>query len=284
LAVGLAHANITSLLLNAGAYHKVRNLQHKTSIEEARESGNYQIVDLIESTVRTIKQTKLHEMQQLNGQQAAKIERQANRIEQLEMLTQRMTNLELKEEQTAISTTLLPIHSSENQARLEIRLDEFHQRIAMTSIKTQLLQKPTRQKVVINDASETIKQISVLRQEHQTQKQAISFLYDKMKDAHKVHFETKYFQPQDIAAFSDGTYNIPIPEGFEEKDCSFLSISRGSNKGENKPISRALAHRLVSPYYAPNGDWLEAVSGVFAAKSVMDEAEATEKKRQYQLT
>ena len=61
LAVQAGHDTIISLLLEAGAYHKIKNQQEQTPIELAKMQQKQKIANLIVQTVRELKQGKLKE-------------------------------------------------------------------------------------------------------------------------------------------------------------------------------------------------------------------------------
>jgi len=129
-----------------------------------------------------------------------------------------------------------------------------------------------------------------LTQQQQTHKEAISFLYDKMKDAHKVAFKTESGIEQ--------TQKLPIPKGFTEKDCSFFTMkfleyydpAQSHQYSEFKTDSNfqlteirndpslSYSHKDGARLYATRGMY-----GVLAAKPIMGEEEIERKKRQYKL-
>jgi len=63
LAVQTGQANVISLLLEAGSYHKTKNEQDQTPIELARAQQKPKLANLIVKTVRDLKQTKLEKTQ-----------------------------------------------------------------------------------------------------------------------------------------------------------------------------------------------------------------------------
>lgn len=125
---------------------------------------------------------------------------------------------------------------------------------------------------------ETNAAVAVLLQEQQTKKQAISFLYDRFKEASTV-------------AFSTGNCDVhgeklPIPVGFEKQHCKFFTSgqgkSRGSGPGDVVPTFQA-GDTMVLPY-SGNCDLSAGAYGVWAAKPVISEQEVAAKKAEYRLT
>ena len=125
---------------------------------------------------------------------------------------------------------------------------------------------------------ETNAAVAVLRQDQQTKKQAISFLYDRFKEASTV-------------AFSTGNCDVhgeklPIPVGFEKQHCKFFTSgqgkSRGSGPGDVVPTFQA-GDTMVLPY-SGNCDLSAGAYGVWAAKPVISEQEVAAKKTEYRLT
>jgi ankyrin repeat protein len=76
LAVQAGHDAIISLLLEAGAYHKIKNEQEQTPIELAKIQQKHKLASLIVQTVRALKQSKLKEtnrVHQVVAEQASEI-------------------------------------------------------------------------------------------------------------------------------------------------------------------------------------------------------------------
>lgn len=120
--------------------------------------------------------------------------------------------------------------------------------------------------------------IAELRQILQTKKDAISFLYDKVKDASMV-------------AFSTGNCDVhgeklPIPDGFKKQHCKFFTSgqgkSRGSGPGDVVPTFQT-GDAMVLPY-SGNCELSAGAYGVWAAKPVISEQEVAAKKTEYSLT
>jgi len=80
LAVQFERDSIIPLLLEAGAYHKIKNEQDKTPIELARQSQKQKTANLIEKIVRTLKREKIEQIGILNQV----VREQSVRIHQLE--------------------------------------------------------------------------------------------------------------------------------------------------------------------------------------------------------
>lgn len=124
------------------------------------------------------------------------------------------------------------------------------------------------------------------------QKEAISFLYDKMKDASKVSFDITIFEDID-GQQPPSDIQLNPPPGFQPEECKFFRTINGNF------------------YYPQWGHWLgfswsssrdsfkfsdfinsigtnlykqsSAISGVLASKPVMSEQEIEQKKREYKL-
>ena len=120
--------------------------------------------------------------------------------------------------------------------------------------------------------------ITGLLQDQQTNKQAISFLYDKFQEASAV-------------AFSTGNCDVhgkklPIPAGFEKQHCKFFTGGQGkhhgSGTGDVVPVFQT-GDSMVLPYSGicdlPGGAY-----GVWAAKPVISKEEVAAKKVEYKLT
>ena len=84
LAVQAGHDSMIPLLLEAGAYHKIKNEQDQTPIELARMQQKPKLANLIVQTVRGRKQAKLKETDKLHQV----VSEQANKITRLEAALQ----------------------------------------------------------------------------------------------------------------------------------------------------------------------------------------------------
>ena len=118
-------------------------------------------------------------------------------------------------------------------------------------------------------------EIENVAEEQQINKQAISFLYDKMKEAHTVAFKTQNFGTHGI--------EIPVPDGFEKQDCSFLVAGRCHSQGEyaseyNTGGFTAFPWGGYDNCHNKNGAYV-----VLASKPVIPEQEVEEKKKKYKL-
>ncbi len=115
-------------------------------------------------------------------------------------------------------------------------------------------------------------------QEQQTHKQAISFLYDKFKEASTVAFTTGNCDVH-------GT-RLPIPSGFERQHCKFFTAGLGKHHGSPAwdviPTFQT-SDVMVLPY-SGNCDLPGGSYGVWAAKPVISEQELAYKKVEYKLT
>ncbi len=115
-------------------------------------------------------------------------------------------------------------------------------------------------------------------QEQQTHKQAISFLYDKFKEASTVAFTTGNCDVH-------GT-RLPIPSGFERQHCKFFTAGLGKHRGNPAwdviPTFQT-SDVMVLPY-SGNCDLPGGSYGVWAAKPVISEQELADKKVEYKLT
>jgi len=129
-----------------------------------------------------------------------------------------------------------------------------------------------------------------LRAKEQKMQQAISFLYDKMKDAHKVAFRT-----QDGV---ESSQRLPIPDGFSEQDCSFFTMkfleyygadtARQFSEFKTDPDFQLTNARATPPlsYCHRDGSYSYATRGgyaILASKPIITEQEITQKKLEYKL-
>ena len=138
-----------------------------------------------------------------------------------------------------------------------------------------LLESQAREHQQFKDEINTT--ITDLLQDQQTNKQAISFLYDKFKEASAVAFSTGYCDVHGK--------KLPIPAGFEKQHCKFFTSGQGkhhgSGTGDVVPIFQT-GDSMVLPYSGicdlPGG-----IYGVWAAKPVISEQEVVAKKIEYKL-
>ena len=117
-----------------------------------------------------------------------------------------------------------------------------------------------------------------LFQEQQTNKQAISFLLDKLQETSKVAFHTGNCDAHGK--------NLPIPLGFDKKHCKFFTGGQGkyvgSGVGDVVPIFQT-GDTMVLPY-SGNCELSGGAYGVWAARPIISEQEIAAKKIEYRLT
>lgn len=129
-----------------------------------------------------------------------------------------------------------------------------------------------------------------LKQQQQSHSQALSFLYDKMKEAQKVSFNTMRINGIDPIA-------LPVPNGFAKEDCKFFSVVSQwfSHPGHATEYTRFSTKPSVTTdntegLHNPDIDGFKDIfmsnnglAGVLATKPIINEEEVTKKKRQYKL-
>jgi len=133
------------------------------------------------------------------------------------------------------------------------------------------------------------RQLEGLERENTSLRQAVSFLYDKMRDAHKVAFNTTKLE-------GNAMVTLGVPDGFQRENCKFFSAvgfraaynvatlefaSYDTNISVNIPdiVVREIPVPRSGCSFAVHG-----VGGIMAAKPVMTEQEIAQKKAEYRLT
>eukprot|EP00298_Acanthocystis_sp_HF-20_P007347 c16963_g1_i2.p1 GENE.c16963_g1_i2~~c16963_g1_i2.p1 ORF type:complete len:182 (+),score=13.30 c16963_g1_i2:80-625(+) len=121
------------------------------------------------------------------------------------------------------------------------------------------------------------KKIERIEEELIINKQALSYVFDKLKEIPKVSFKSGTCDVH-------GT-KLPIPDGFEKEDCTFFTAGHGNfyggNTGDVIPVFTANDH-MVLPYQN-NGGWKGGGYVIGAVKQSTTDEEVENKKREYGL-
>lgn len=124
----------------------------------------------------------------------------------------------------------------------------------------------------------------------QTHRQALSFLYDKLKEAHKVSFNTMQITGTDPII-------LPVPNEFAKEDCKFFSVvsqwfrhpghATEYTRFSTKPsVTTNNSEGLHNPDIDGFKDIFmsnDGLAGVLATKPIISEEEVAKKKKQYKL-
>lgn len=288
--------NIIKLLLQAGADYKIRNNQHKTPKREAKEHEFWDIVNIIELEIKSISLTKLSKVHPQIDESSPKqgifnqIEimqyeaKSRDSIVELEETVMKQIKTELDVAMLTRQMQRLSV-SRQPQRYLKFFTWEMIGLLALgTAVAAHAQRKLDKHSKTIDCLTTQLSELKIdLTQQQQTHKEAISFLYDKMKDAHKVAFKTGEFAWNATGCTAHGT-PLPIPEGFEKKDCSFFSAGQSSFNGDVQHLCSTfkISDFMELPYEKGGGRCLGAY-GVWAAKPVVSEEDIKKKKHQYKL-
>jgi ankyrin repeat protein len=124
VAVKAGHDSVIPLLLEAGAYHKIKNEQEQTPIELARMEQKPKLANLIVQTLRGLKQAKLKETDRLHQVVAE----QANKIAHLEASLQsqeKCFKVQLSDMQQTILSMLPMLHQFQVVQEEKRRIEEI---------------------------------------------------------------------------------------------------------------------------------------------------------------